>query len=435
MKAYKIIRNRIVKPLASTIKLAILTVVMTIPGIIIAGPTEGVVVSGAGQITQPNALTTNINQSSQNLIANWKTFNIGAGESVNFIQPNASATALNQIFDQNPSQIFGSLNSNGRVFLVNPNGLYFSKTAKVNVGSLVATTLKIDKQKFMSGQNILGDLDIPVEGAIVNQGLLQAATGGSISLIANEVRNEGIIIAKLGHINLASGRKAILDFDGDGLINFEIQGNIEQNTTQAENAVFNSGEIIANGGQVLLTAVAAKDVFTNVINTEGVIRANRIESQDGEVHLVGTGNIVVGVGGIIETSVTEIIGLDIVLDNNINTGSDNFSTTGGVILTTNGSDITLSGDETSSSEEDNLNSVSIIGNVDLNSSIIPATEITLSTDRLKTVEITKQFERSRHLNRHKKGQTKINPAVLVQNKPIFSIQGSGLRLPGDYTQK
>ena len=65
---------------------------------------------------------------------------------------------LNKIFDQNPSQILGSLNANGRVFLVNPNGMYFGKSARLNVGSLVATTLKIDSNKFMSGMNVFGDL-------------------------------------------------------------------------------------------------------------------------------------------------------------------------------------------------------------------------------------------------------------------------------------
>ncbi|MCF6251182.1 MAG: filamentous hemagglutinin N-terminal domain-containing protein [Methylococcaceae bacterium] len=305
MKNKHIKKNHTIKPLVYGIRTAIFTAGMAAAtsGVVIAGPTGGVITHGSGQISNPNAQSTIINQNSQRLVANWQTYNIRPGETVTYKQPNSSAIALNHILDQNPSQIFGSLNANGRVFLVNPNGMYFGKSARVNVGSLVATTLKIDSKKFMNGMNVFGDLNIPAgDGVIVNQGLLQAATGGSISLIAGEVRNEGVIVANLGHVNLASGRKATLDFDGDGLIQFEIQGNIEQNTSQAENAVLNSGEIIANGGQVLLTAAAAKDVFTNVVNNEGIIRANSIENRNGEIFLVGIDAGIVRDSGLLDAS-------------------------------------------------------------------------------------------------------------------------------------
>ncbi|HEX6928458.1 MAG TPA: filamentous hemagglutinin N-terminal domain-containing protein, partial [Gammaproteobacteria bacterium] len=116
-----------------------------------AGPEGGKVVRGEGRIVRPSTTVTNINQSSQLLVINWDTFNVAANETVNFHQPSSDAAALNRIFDQNPSEIFGTINANGRVLLVNPNGLLFGQSASVNVGALIASGLDIDPDAFMAG--------------------------------------------------------------------------------------------------------------------------------------------------------------------------------------------------------------------------------------------------------------------------------------------
>ena len=85
-------------------------------------PTGGIVAAGSGSISQSGA-TMNVNQASQNLVVNWNSFNIGASAAVNFAQPNASSVALNRVISQDATQIFGSLTSNGKVFLLNPNGI------------------------------------------------------------------------------------------------------------------------------------------------------------------------------------------------------------------------------------------------------------------------------------------------------------------------
>ncbi|MCW8808359.1 MAG: filamentous hemagglutinin N-terminal domain-containing protein, partial [Rhodanobacter sp.] len=99
-------------------------------------PTGGTVTAGRGQITQGgNTLT--VTQQSQNLSLNWQTFNVGPDGTVNFLQPNAQAIAVNRISDANGSVILGHLNANGQVFLINPNGVLFGQGAQVNVGGLV----------------------------------------------------------------------------------------------------------------------------------------------------------------------------------------------------------------------------------------------------------------------------------------------------------
>src|SRR3954471_22777362 len=141
-----------------------------------AGATRGTVVGGQGTISAPSSTTTVIDQASQNLNLNWNTFNVAANENVQFHQPSSSAVAFNRILDQNPSQIFGSIQANGRVVLVNPNGLLIGRTAQLNVNSLVVSSLDaIDfdstsgRYRFSTNRNDLG--------AVTNEGAITAGRG------------------------------------------------------------------------------------------------------------------------------------------------------------------------------------------------------------------------------------------------------------------
>ncbi|NKB37752.1 MAG: filamentous hemagglutinin N-terminal domain-containing protein [Gammaproteobacteria bacterium] len=256
----------------------------------LAAPENGHVVAGQGHISKPNATTTVINQQSHRLAVDWGSFNINSNELVQFNQPSTQASALNRILDQNPTQIFGSLRANGQVLLVNPNGVYFSPTASVSVGSLVASGLNINNDDFMAGNY---KFDVPFDdegGVIVNQGLLQASTGGSVTLIGGAVKNEGLILATAGSVNLLAGKSVTVDFDGDGLLQFAVSEEVLANVHNLDSAVSNSGEISAPGGSVLMQASAAKDVFSNVVNNSGIVRAGRIENKGGQIRLVATGS-------------------------------------------------------------------------------------------------------------------------------------------------
>ena len=265
--------------------------------LVLADPTGGEVIRGEGSIGQ-SGVTTTISQQSQRLLLEWQTFNVAADENVIFNQPGSTAVALNRILDQNASEILGAIDANGRVFLINPNGIIFGATATVNVAALVASSLDLDYDDFMAGNYDFQTLADGSSGVVVNRGLLQAATGGSITLMGGAVSNEGLIVAELGQVTLAAGSSASLDFDGDGLLFFEVTGEVLENTGVLNSAVSNSGEIEAQGGQVLLTAQAAKDVFSNVVNNEGIIRAQRIDNTGGVIRLVGSGAPVIHSGEI-----------------------------------------------------------------------------------------------------------------------------------------
>jgi filamentous hemagglutinin family protein len=252
----------------------------------LAEPTGGVVVQGQGAISAPAPGATVIDQASQHLQVNWSTFNVAASESVQFNQPSASAVALNRILDQNPSQIFGSLRANGQVILVNPNGMLFGPSAQLNVGALVASSLEVIGFDAATGRYAFGTSRAN-PGAILNEGLISAAPGGSVTLLGGRVSNTGSIIADFGTVNLAAGRSATLDLAGDGLLRLEVDADLIANESGAASAVENGGSIQASGGRVLLSAQAMDGVFANLVNNTGVVRANRIDNSGGVIRLLG----------------------------------------------------------------------------------------------------------------------------------------------------
>src|SRR5271155_1811200 len=87
------------------------------------GPSQFVTAGAATAVATPNALT--VNQTSNSVVLNWASFDIGANGTVTFQQPSASSVALNKIYSADPTQIFGNLNANGQVYLLNLNGFLF----------------------------------------------------------------------------------------------------------------------------------------------------------------------------------------------------------------------------------------------------------------------------------------------------------------------
>src|ERR1700690_1961465 len=100
------------------------------------------VTSGAAKLVQVGNVMT-ITQGSENAVLNWQSFNISSDGTVTLKQPDATAVALNQIFQADPSKILGALNANGSIYLINQNGIIFGTGAQVNAGGLIASSLNI----------------------------------------------------------------------------------------------------------------------------------------------------------------------------------------------------------------------------------------------------------------------------------------------------
>ncbi|MGH8401871.1 MAG: filamentous hemagglutinin N-terminal domain-containing protein, partial [Gammaproteobacteria bacterium] len=258
---------------------------------VLAGPQGGQVVAGQGDISKPSNTTTLINQQSNRLVIDWTSFNVAPNETVQFNQPSVSAAALNRILGQDPSQIFGSIIANGQVYLLNPNGIIFGKTAMVNVGGLFATGLNISNSDFMSGNLKFAAPAGQDGGYVINHGVLQAADGGSINLIGSNVFNDGVIIANLGQVNLVGGSAVTVDFNGDGLMQFQVNGAVMHKMVNAESgaAVTNAGVITAHGGTVVMTAAVAEQVLMQAVNNSGIVQAGSIQNRNGHIYLAGIG--------------------------------------------------------------------------------------------------------------------------------------------------
>ena len=159
---------------------------------IFANPVLNNISSGQVSIQQmPNS--TVVNQSSQNAIINWQSFNIGAQESTRFQQPQGGI-ALNRINpSQGVSQIFGRLTATGQIILVNPAGIYFGPTSYVNVGGLIATTANISDQDFLNGYYHFANTS-GIHGSIINSG--QNANNNNAS--------QAYVTSDYGVVNLTS---------------------------------------------------------------------------------------------------------------------------------------------------------------------------------------------------------------------------------------
>lgn len=296
-----------------TLKVFVILLLSSTGVIAYALPTGGNASAGGISIKSGTGNMT-ITQSTANAVINWQSFNIGQEETVQFLQPSSSSVALNRVTGSDPSNILGNLSANGKVFLINPNGILFGTGAQVNVGSFVASTLNISEEDFLSGSYKFSGTG---NGIIVNQGTISInADGGYVALLGAHIINDNAITARLGTVAMSAGTAITLDVVGDGLLNVTV------NQGAVNALVQNGGLIRADGGLVLLTTQATGNLLQSAVNNTGVIQAQTIDNhsgtiklladkQSGTVNVSGTlaaeGGVNSGDGGFIETSASRVV--------------------------------------------------------------------------------------------------------------------------------
>ncbi|MBF0400039.1 MAG: filamentous hemagglutinin N-terminal domain-containing protein [Magnetococcales bacterium] len=252
-------------------------------------PTGGQIVAGQGGIAQSgNAMT--IRQDSARMVTNWQNFDIGSQATVTFQQPSVNAAVLNRVQSADPSRIQGQLQANGQVFILNPSGVIFGPSSRVDAGAIVASTLQMNDTDFMNGNY---HLQGGGGGSVINQGRLAASNGGFVALIGGSVSNSGEIVATEGQVGLAAGDAVRLDLTGNGLVGIQVE------TGAAGAHIDNTGLIAADGGTVYLTVQQAAPVLGTAINQSGIVRANTLGARNGEVWLNG-GNGKAELSGLVE---------------------------------------------------------------------------------------------------------------------------------------
>ncbi|MFH1980223.1 MAG: autotransporter-associated beta strand repeat-containing protein, partial [Pseudomonadota bacterium] len=287
--------------------IALMAYTLIFPVHLFALPQGEQVVAGQVGVVRPDAVNMQIHQATDKAIINWQQFSIAQPEHVQFIQPGANAISLNRVVGGDPSLIYGQLSANGGVWVINPNGVLVGATGTVNVFNFLASTLDIANDDFLSGNYQFTQSLNETLSAIVNQGTITAAAGGSVSLLAPGIENTGTITATLGSVNLGAGEQMTLSFAGSDGISFavdkEVMGQVIGPDGQPlENSILNTGTISADGGQVVLSGRTAFDAVKSVVNNQGVIEAKTIEDKNGVIRLQGNDQGIVYNSGTLDVS-------------------------------------------------------------------------------------------------------------------------------------
>lgn len=258
------------------------------------------IISGSVDFVNVDSNTLQINASDK-AIVNYKSFSIEEGKTVIFNMPSADSSILNRVTGNSSSQILGALNSNGIVFLVNENGIYFGPSASINVKGLVASTRDITDSNFLSSNYVFEKTSKDkTDMLLLNEGNINIQEAGFGVFIAGAIENRGVVIANLGTIAMAAGEMVTLGIAGSGSISIAInkeqaQEVLDWQGNPVADQIGNTGRLEANGGVVLLDAESVPDLFEKAINLEGIVKAERLDSRNATVKLVSNGYIKAGI--------------------------------------------------------------------------------------------------------------------------------------------
>ncbi len=251
-----------------------------------------------------------IEQTADNAILNWETFNVGANTTLSFGQ-NADWAVLNRINDPNarPSQILGQIKAPGSVFVTNRNGVVFGNNSQVNVRNLVAAAARISDAQFIqhgvySADSSTAALTDALGSVVVERGAritthepTSATRGGGYVLLAgHSVDNAGQIETSKGQTQLAAGDAFVIRRGVGTAQNTasttrgnEIAPQILTGSSAGE--VRNTGLIRAREGDITLAGRTVEQagvaVTTTTVNQRGSVHLlNSVGDRAGSVTLV-----------------------------------------------------------------------------------------------------------------------------------------------------
>lgn len=280
------------------------------------------------QFTKVDAQVLNLEQGSRFAYLKWTdglnqkgefvpAFNVGELARLNIFQPDADSTSVHQISSLDPTQILGRMDSNGKVYLFNQNGILFGEHARVNVHSLTASTLNIDFEALKNG----GDLFVPdtattgqeaslleltnsttqrtpgYTGVVENRGQIVTDNYGRIFLVGTDVANHGTLQAPGGGIYMAAGNDVVLRTTTNTQGNLGVSGGVTLETggtpsglpDEATLTVGNTGTIVSDLGRVVLDGHSVKLVG-------GEIRATTSAELQGRIDIRATDKVTMNHG-------------------------------------------------------------------------------------------------------------------------------------------
>jgi filamentous hemagglutinin family protein len=270
--------------LSTSVRLGVAAVAACfLSGPVLSNPLNPTVVNGAASFNQAGKVLTVTN--TPGAIINWQKFSIQAGETTHFAQTSAASSVLNRVLSD-PTAIYGTLSSNGRVWLVNPAGIMVGPGGRVDVAAFVASTLNISNADFLAGRSVF--INDGGAGNVINQGEIRTPAGGSVYLIGSNVSNEGIITTPKGETILAAGATVSLVDSATPGVKVDITGT-EGNAT-------NLGTITAEAGRIGIAGV--------IVRNSGMLNASSVVEEGGRVFLKASQDAYVDGNGRIVTTGT-----------------------------------------------------------------------------------------------------------------------------------
>ncbi len=245
--------------------------------IVFANPSDPAVTAGKADFHLNNK-TLEVTAGDHTIIS-WESFSIDAKETTRFTLPNKDSVVLNRVSSLLPSTIDGHLNSNGIVYLINPNGILVTPNGIVDTAGFLASTLDISDQDFLKQ----GDLLFSGESlaSVVNQGSISCWNGDAI-LIATQVKNENSIEAPEGVVGLASGHEVLLIPEGKEKITVRLK---IQDSPSDGIGVHQTGSVQAIQAELK----ADGNLYAYAIKNEGIITATGVQEKEGRIFLVAEG--------------------------------------------------------------------------------------------------------------------------------------------------
>ncbi len=242
-------------------------------------PTGWEVIEGNVTVDVTDNIMT-ITSTTDTAVINYITFDLASGETINFVLPNAGASILNRVIGGDISSIGGSINSNGRLGIVNTAGIYMANTAQIQSAALLASTLNISNDDFFS--DVISASKNPDNVAsIINEGEIDITNGGYALFVANSIVNTGNIIAEDGTIHMAVGDKVTFNLSDNSSIQVTIDDEISQMVDGLNSAIINHGAVQAHA--VEMKATLSKSLLKQSINNTGIIQGTAMDNVGGKI--------------------------------------------------------------------------------------------------------------------------------------------------------
>src|SRR6185369_3871982 len=257
-------------------------------------------------VQQGNSLvvTTQNGAGTNHSAINWQSFSVPAGSTTQFNQPSATSTSINRVLGSNPSAIYGTLSSNGRLVLVNPSGIAVGAGAVVDTAGFTASTLRMSDADALAGRLVFGGDGSPA-GALSVDGRILARSGDVVLIAPNvQVGSDALVQSPSGATLLAAGQKVELTGRGLEGIRLELQAPSDQainlGTLQGDAVGIFAGQlkhsgliqatgVSADGGKVVLKGAETADVSGRIAASKGLrggqvhVTANKVMLKSGAV--------------------------------------------------------------------------------------------------------------------------------------------------------